>query len=647
MFLSDGAQAPHSLPAGLSGKELTELKEARCPAAGLLMARRCALHTQTKPTTASRTLAGSTLRGSNENEVESSKMASSELKANTLYQFIMGIDEAPKVMSEDSKRKNLQDLFPKLLDKTFPLTLIELIDQARRIFPATLGVDAEKALVNSSKPTNIRVYRVAEAGMVPSSVQPQPDRTYRIAVAIFAQAKGDPDIFVSTGSFIDDKKQFLQLISWDEQNKWFNFYARLDGSWAWVGNSKHALEPKTRGQSPFCGHVNGSPIMKELRIPWNGWRSSMAQFDDSILPPDSPLITKYPFLTDRSEEDIADGLEKLVRAGISRWNNGRIDKSVTGNTLNDVPYIMRQLLSTTTINLNSSQNTSDNRHSDPIHLPITLFLNTDVFSFLGFEGPFDSVSVDRKRYQAMVEKYGCALNDGAGFKQVGDTFFAFLVPEPTAEDFSLLKILINKKMITPRFAACIYMVDFCNPVYSKQREALLQYAPASVISDKEDFATTLEKAFVSTITSSTKSFEKGTPEFVFLENWAIVQEEGWEDKFNKTVMDYWKKATTRANTDEGFDQLFQLAESRRWQFKKTPLFEFPLTFAITNMPESMFPLVMQQDGTVKPLAQQALTGARRLEEKEDKKITVATSNANPAVKKKRRRKKKVKSQTVQ
>lgn len=580
-YATDSSSDPHSMSLRRVGQ---------CPAHGIHLQGRCSLNS------------GRTFRHTPSLlSSHATENASSTLKANTLYQFIMGLNDVPVEMDAKSQQENLGDLFPTLLDKVYPLTLIDLIDQARKIFPKTLSVAAEQQLARSSQRMNIQVFRIAEAGMVPASIKPQPDRTYRIAIAIFAQkGQGNPDIFVSTGSLIDSDTQFLQLMSWDDKNKVFNFYARLQNTWMWAGNSQHSLEPKTRGLSPFCGHANGATLMKELKAPWVNWRSSVATFDDSILPSDSPLITKYPFLSDRSEESVADTLELLVRSGMSRWNNPRITKSITGNSLNNIPYFMRQILSTTIINLTSSPSPSDPSHTDPITIPITFFLNAEAFSALGFTNNFTAVSVDKPRYLATLKKYGSALDDGKGFMQSGDTYFGFVVPEPAAEDTSLLKILINKKILSPRLAACFLMIDYSNPIYSTQRAALLEYIPDSVTKSQKDrdFISALENVIVTAISQSPAAKTSGTPEFIFMQNWAIAQQDNWITTFGQTLSDYWNKATQNANTDAGFDQFFQLAESRRWLFKQTPLFEFPLTFATTNIPDSTFPLIMQVDGKV-------------------------------------------------
>ncbi|MBA2368049.1 MAG: hypothetical protein H0V82_03390 [Candidatus Protochlamydia sp.] len=528
---------------------------------------------------------------------------SSSLETDTLYQFIMGKDAEPIKMSLESIHENLNDLFSKILTAPFPLTLIDVIQKARTIFQENLSIEAEKKLVSKGKSTNIKIFRVAEGGMIRTSgpEQPQPKRTYRITVTLRAGGEANPDIFISTSARIDNTKDFLQVMTWDKVSRVFNFYARDKGTWIWVGNSQHALEPLTRGKSPFCGHVNGAPIMKELELPWSNWQSSLATLDDSILPPDSPLIKKYPFLDDKTEEGMADDLEIFIKGGIDLWNTARIDRSLTNNELNlsHIDYFMRQLLSTTTVNLISSPHPG-HEEEETMVLPITFFLNTKIFDILGFDGPFNHIITTRDFYKNCLKKYESTL-ESEGFKQLGDTYFPFLVPEPTQEDKNLLQVLLNKKIISIRLAACLLMVDFFNPIYSVSRESLLKYMPHELQrkTKEKDFSSLLEDKIIEAISLSQNAKISGTPEFEFLQNWNIAQDDDeLRDLLNRRIIEYLNRVAFLANTEDGFDNYFLLAESRRYQFKQTPLFEFELTLANTNIQASS-PLEMLADGTVR------------------------------------------------
>lgn len=93
--------------------------------------------------------------------------------------------------------------------------------------------------------------------------------------------------------------------------------------WLYLGSSFDAFAPDTRGQGPFCGHVNGTLVMKELNSPWVHWHSTRYQIhrsfapDDSIFteellqPPNSATLLSYIALGDRFEE--------IVQTATSQW----------------------------------------------------------------------------------------------------------------------------------------------------------------------------------------------------------------------------------------------------------------------------------------------------------------------------------------
>ena len=59
----------------------------------------------------------------------------------------------------------------------------------------------------------------------------------------------------------------------------------------------------------------------------------------------------------------------------------------------------------------------------------------------------------------------------------GDTFFAFLVPEPAKEDLQVVFEMLRVGLLSPRFVICALMVDYPNPVYSPVRLELMKYVP--------------------------------------------------------------------------------------------------------------------------------------------------------------------------
>lgn len=510
------------------------------------------------------------------------------LKSNQIYRNIVGIDSQPVEMVSQEIEMKLKDSFFKLIKgKSFPLSLRAILEIARK------------------DQFSVRFYKIAEGGMVDLSITPPPVRTFRIAVALFPQGSAEPAIFVSTASHVDDVGDvFLQLMSWDPENKVMNFYARDFGTWIWAGTSQHALEKETRGKGPFCGHPNGSPQMKELKAPWSHWHSMQATLDEDILPANDPLRVNSPFQA--AELFDASDLEKLIRGGISRWNKVRVQNALARQpkTILQLPHLFRQFLTTTMINLVSSSkesNEGDAATDTELPLPVTFFLNVESFRALALPGPFQNTTTIKALYAKCLEKYHVEQDDGAGFTLAGDTHFAFLVPETAQDDIDLLKEVIRRGILSERLAASLLMVDFPNPVYSEKRGQLMKYVPEflDLASDETSFAEAFEKVFVKAVKDSEQANIEGSVESEFLQMWETAQQADWKTTFNGTLKQFKTKIDEMAKTEEGLDAIFRLAESRRWSFKQTPLFEFPLTLPKTNIPESTFPLSMDHNGHVK------------------------------------------------
>jgi hypothetical protein len=139
---------------------------------------------------------------------------------------------------------------------------------------------------------------------------------------------------------------------------------------------------------------------------------------------------------------------------------------------------MRQVLDTTTINLISADIESSQVQDDmSFQLPSTFFLNADaLLGEIGLQPDISPIRVSGQFYRGSLRRYDFALVDG-NFRQVGDTFFAFLVPEPAFEDIDVLSTLLERNIITPHFAASLLMIDFPNPIFSVRRQQLMKYVP--------------------------------------------------------------------------------------------------------------------------------------------------------------------------
>ena len=494
-----------------------------------------------------------------------------------IYKYLIGVDKKPVALDAQDIPK---DPFVQWLVKqaTFPLSLGEILQKIEQnpSQPGSLG--------------NLQVYHVAEGGQIPWSEETaKVNRTFRLVIALQGDKEED-DVFISSGIDVDatEDDHFLQIMSWDGDRKGFNFYQRDKAKWIWAGNSHNALEDETRGQGPFCGHINGAPNMKELKIPWSHWRSQSSVIREKILPSGHSFVKSPLFTLAKGAED----LEARVRVAISRWNAGRIEKNSQNHKLINLNFFTRQLLSTTIINLTSSTiESSQIKKETIVSLPVTFFVNSEAFEATGLELEIANPKVQGELYLKSLQKYGVSLITD-NFTEVGDTHFAFLVTEPAFEDTDLLQQMINQEIISARLAASLLMVDFSNPTYSVKRASLLKYMPSQV--DIGNQGNALEKQFLANIQSTTHA--PGSPESEFLKNWQV---EEWQEAFPKRIQEYLKNVQNLLKQEEGMYQVMELADYRKSEFKKTKLAEFDLTFSqITQNKPTHFPLEMTEDGRV-------------------------------------------------
>lgn len=497
------------------------------------------------------------------------------LAPKTLYRFLAGTDSDFVPMSA-AEAAALHDPMAALFHGgTFPLTVSELL--------AALD---EGGLVPKQSS-----FLVGEAGQIPPEKAPDLTRDFRFAIT---RGRGsDADLAVSTGAVGDPREVFLQVVAWDGDAGVFNYYMRITETWVWVGDSHHALEEPTRGNGCFDSHVNGSLVMKELRQPWLNWQS----MNSTTLVADGDPLRDNPLYRSLSG---AEHLEILVRSGIRRWTAARIRRAVDGaGTIAHADRLLRHLCTTTTVNLTSTDREStavvdDPAAADPLTLPLGFWLNNDaLLDVLEIPADFPRPTVAAQHYADSLTRHGFALVEGS-FRQPGDSFFAFVVPEASAEDTEVVSQLVSGGILTPHFAASLLMVDFPNPVFSPRRAALLEQVPETVQADPAGGG--LSQKLAERIRQASQG-RPGSPEAEFTANWDLA-ETTWPAAFAARINAYMAAVAANAATDDGFDRYVRLAESRRREFRAMRLNEFALTLPVTTIPSSNPLLQMQEDGTV-------------------------------------------------
>jgi hypothetical protein len=503
--------------------------------------------------------------------------------AGSVFRFIAGRDAAPLPIAAETGRQALSDPFAQLVlfgAAPVPTSLRQLLAQLD-----LFNADADRGL-----PVQ-RSFLVADGGQIPWT--PQTDDLRRdFRFVIVRQRDTLPGLLISASTSIDSDEAFLQVIGWDPAAGAYQFYDRRAGAWAWAGSSWDALAPDSRGRGPFDSHVNGALNMKELKLPWVNWHSESATILDSALAPDDPLRNEPLWIRRQPAQDFE---RTVARPGIQRWTDARFRRSLRagdGSALDLAPF-MRQVLETTTVNLASSPISNPGLATAlNVPLPLTFFVAADaLFNALDLEPDIKVPQVTTAIYREMLRRYEVRVGDG-NHTFPGDTHFVFVVPEPAFEDLTVLQGLLSADVLSPKLAAALLMVDFVNPVFSARRAALLRYVPQSTPA-----ASDFSRLFVTAIQGSAAAAVAGTPEEEFMANWNLP-ESTWKRDLEQRIETFFAAIQGRLGTPDGFAPLFELAESRRREFRRRPLAEFRLTTPITNVPETAPLLELSPAGDV-------------------------------------------------
>ncbi len=507
------------------------------------------------------------------------------LEAGATYRFIMGRDPVPRKLSAEEVGTTLHDPFARLVLGR---------DRSPRTATALLGVLAEADGETGGLPRQ-RVFLVADGGQIPWRADTAGvERAFRFLVAR-GRPDREPALLVSTTAPFDSESAFLQVIGWDPVSEAYQFYDRRQGAWIWAGSSWDALAADSRGQGPFDSHVNGALNMKELKAPWLHWHSQAAGIREEALAGSDPLRTDPLWQAREGAERLE---TEVVRPGIQRWNEARFRACRRDGRLTRLPEFLRQVLGTSTVNLVSSP--VESRKITPgqrVPLPLTFFVNSDALvDDLGLDpGLAAPLAVDGAAYLHCLRTYEVAIADRA-HRFSGDTHFAFVVPEPAFEDLLVLRALRTLGVLPDKLAASLLMVDFSNPVFSRRRAELLRHVPDSAT---EGPASDFPDRFVTAVETAAAGLPPGSPQHELLANWRLP-ETAWRPEFERRLAAFFAALAPRLASAESFAPLFELAESRRREFRRQRLAEFRLTTPTTNIPEEAPLLELLPDSGIRP-----------------------------------------------
>ncbi len=480
-----------------------------------------------------------------------------------IFKEIEGLTTRTPMAAEEIDRE-LRDPLAKLVltDARLPSTVHELLAALDAHNEAPDGLPAQE------------VYLVSESGQI--LINDQSQGLARRERAVITRTRGQ-DAIVMIAPSTRGGGELLEVMGWDADKKAFNYYERQGTrTWIWKGDSSHAFT-EARGQGCFTCHMNGAPIMKELRVPWTNWHTQNAAIQDEAIPEDSPLKRDPLFSPDNLIK--AEQLEHHIKAWVTKTNAGHLER-LLDNQL-DVRTALRPLFETTTANLVYSTEPSHGGGAT-VPIPLAFFINAQGFDStarlevevpeaFGHCDPWCQPAVGRSAYEEALTTFEFALKGPDNFvRKPGDTHFAFAIPEVAYEDNDRVKQLVRNGVITSHFAACGLAVDFPNPVYSKQRQQLLDFVPEATLAELgvQDISDTVAQAMARKAAELPECHAARDALAQFLECWNAPTAT-WKRQLRRRFDTYLNHVATRLKTTTGFFDYVKLSEGRRKQFENS------------------------------------------------------------------------------
>jgi hypothetical protein len=343
---------------------------------------------------------------------------------------------------------------------TCPRSAVEFVDALKR-----LGARTEPTMVNfvgfhNPDPGAFFIFEIV------SSAPPAPVTVRRgdLLFGHFTTRKN--------GQLVSNQDELtIELIAWDPDKQFYNFYELFSGNWIYRGDSKDILDDvqllhrqRSAGADPFgmrlrCSgcHVNGGLLQKELRSPHNDWFLQDRQLPLGSNRPDAFVRGRLAELVDASE------LSKLVMASARRLaDSPGYQKASAARSLQER---MRPLFCPMEVNIESDSPPADERRP-AVEIPSAFFVDPRLTTA--------SVSIDRRHYDDALHKLGSNLPETDGRV---DADHAWLTPVKSASDTVAIDALIEQGVVDKEFVADVLAVDFTNPVFSSTRCNLLKLVP--------------------------------------------------------------------------------------------------------------------------------------------------------------------------
>jgi len=264
----------------------------------------------------------------------------------------------------------------------------------------------------------------------------------------------------------------IELIAWDPDKQFYNFYELVDGNWFYRGDSKDILDvvqllhrQRTASQHPFgkglrCAgcHVNGGLLQKELAPPHNDWFVQDRQLPLGALQPDSFVKGRLADLVDAGE------LSNLVAASARRLaDSPGYRKVIAARSMQEQ---LRPLFCPMELNIESDSQPFDDRKA-VLRIPSAFFVDPRLASA--------DITIQRQDYDAALRKLGSELPETTPGR--ADADHGWLMPVKAQSDIVAIDALVDQGVVDKGFVADVLSVDLTNPIFSRSRCGLLKLVP--------------------------------------------------------------------------------------------------------------------------------------------------------------------------
>ena len=263
----------------------------------------------------------------------------------------------------------------------------------------------------------------------------------------------------------------IELIAWDPDKQFYNFYELVDGSWFYRGDSKDILDDirllhrqrttseRAFGQRLRCSgcHVSGGLLQKELASPHNDWSLKTRQLSTGALKPDASVKEILAELVDGEE------LSKIVAVSAHRLaNSPGYRKLMAGRSMQEQ---LRPLFCPVDVNIESDIDPFDTR-KPAVRIPSGFFVDPRLATV--------EVVVRRQAYDTALKTLGSRLPNTPGRV---DADHAWLAPVKAQSDIVAVEALIEQGIVDREFVVDVLAIDFTSPAFASRRCDLLKFVP--------------------------------------------------------------------------------------------------------------------------------------------------------------------------